>query len=565
MSIWRNITQKLTQVPKAEAKSVARNRLFLASALAASCFVLISGKVIALSTDVKPKTFYGKSNENIVERGRILDRNGRVLATSLPAFMLYVDPAEVMNPYEATAKLEDILPHLSEEEIFSRVTKKSRFVELSWRVSPQKYANALERGVVGVYGRKRITRFYPQRQEAAHVIGLVNKDNQGLIGIEAGMNDALTRGEDVHLSIDIAVQSILRNEIQEQIEKFEAIGGAGVVIDVRTGELVSLVSLPEYDNNHYSSTTEDQRFNRATKGIYEMGSTFKILNTAMALDSGKFTATDMIDVVSPLRVGRFPIRDFKKEKKPLNVAEVMVVSSNKGSARIADELGADVQKQYLKELGLLNRLDLEIPETAAPLAPQTWRRSSVMTVSYGHGISVSPAHLAAAIATSLGDGKKVVPSLIKGGVQKDFEEEVFSEKTVRDVRAIIRNVVTHKRGTGKFADAKGYIVGGKTGTSEKNKAGGYHKNLNIASFVAGFPAHDPRYVVVVMVDEPKPQKFSHGYATGGWVAAPAVGRFINRAAFLLDVAPANEKSPEIRRLLKVELPQLDAEVRNASF
>ena len=565
MSIWRAITKKLMQVPKADAKMVARNRLFLAGALAASCFVLIGGQVVALSTDVKPRTYYGKNDGNSVERGRILDRNGRVLATSLPAFMLYADPAEIMNPYEATAKLEDILPDLTEEEIFSRVTKKGRFVELSWRVSPQTYARALERGVVGVYGRKRITRFYPQRQEAAHVIGLVNKDNQGLIGIEAGMNDALSRGEDVHLSLDIAVQAILRDEIQVQIEKFEAIGGAGVVIDVRTGELISLVSLPEYDNNHYNGTTEEQRFNRATKGIYEMGSTFKILNTAMALDSGQFKATDMIDVVSPLRVGRFPIRDFHKEKKPLNVAEVMVVSSNKGSARIADELGAETQQHYLKQLGLMDRINLEIPETAAPLTPPTWRRSSLMTISYGHGISVSPTHLASAIATSLGDGKKVVPSLIKGGAKQDFQEEVFSTETVNNIRAIIRNVVTHKRGTGKFADAKGYVVGGKTGTSEKNKAGGYHKNLNIASFVAGFPAHDPRYVVVVMVDEPKPQKFSGGYATGGWVAAPAVGRFISRAAVLLDVPPVNEKLPEIRRLLKVDLPQLDAEVRNASF
>lgn len=565
MTIWHTISRKLMQVPKADAKAVAKNRLFLAGALAASCFILIGGQVVTLSTDVKTRTYYGADNQKAAERGRILDRNGRVLATSLPAFMLYVDPAEIMNPYEATAKLEDILPHLTEEEIFSRITRKGRFVELSWRVSPATYARALERGVVGVYGRKRITRFYPKRHEAAHVIGLVNKDNQGLVGIEAGMNDALSNGEDIHLSLDIAVQAILREEIQHQIDAFEAVGGAGVVLDVKTGELIALVSLPEYDNNHYADTTPDQRFNRATKGTYEMGSTFKILNTAMALESGQFNINDKIDVVSPLSVGRFPIRDFHAEKKPLNVAEVMVVSSNKGSARIADVLGAETQKHYLDQLGLLSRLDLEIPEVASPQVPQVWRRSTLMTVSYGHGISVTPTHLAAAVATTLGDGNKVVPSLIKGGKVKDFEEEVFSAETIRNVRAIIRNVVTHKRGTGKKANAQGYVVGGKTGTSEKNKVGGYHKDLNIASFVAGFPAHDPRFVVVVMVDEPKPQKFSYGYATGGWVAAPAVSAFISRAAVLLNVTPSDEKSPEIRRLLEVNLPQLDAEVTNASF
>ena len=565
MSIWRTITSTLTQVPKADAKSVAKNRLFLAGALAAACFILIGGQVIALSTDVKTRTYYGTNDNKADYRGRILDRNGRVLATSLPAFMLYVDPAEIMNPYEATAKLEDILPHLSEEEIFSRITRKGRFVELSWRVSPATYARALERGVVGVYGRKRITRFYPQRSEAAHVIGLVDKDNNGLVGIEAGMNNILASGEDVHLSIDISVQAILREEIQKQIDTFEALGGAGVVIDINTGELVALVSLPEYDNNHYSDTTADQRFNRATKGTYEMGSTFKILNTAVAIESETFEINDMIDVVSPLFVGGFQITDFHAEKKPLNVAEVMVVSSNKGSARIADTFGAEIQQKYLKQLGLLDRLDLEIPEVATPQVPEVWRRSTLMTVSYGYGISVTPTHLASAIATTLGDGEKVEPSLIKGGKVTDFEENVFSDETVRNIRAITRNVVTHRRGTGKKANAKGYVVGGKTGTSEKTKIGGYHKDLNITSFVAGFPAHDPRYVVVVMVDAPKPQKFNYGYITGGWVAAPAVSTFITRAAVLLNVSPSNEKSPEIRRLLEVNLPQLDAEVTNASF
>jgi cell division protein FtsI (penicillin-binding protein 3) len=553
------------QVPKADAKSVARNRLFLAGALAASCFILIGGQVISVSTDVKTRVFYGTDDKNMVERGRIYDRNGRILATSLPAFMLYADPTEIMDPYEAAAKLETILPHLEEEEIFNRLISEGRFTELSWRVSPATYAKTLEQGVVGVYGRKRMTRFYPQGEEAAHVIGLVNKDSQGLIGVEAGTDDILARGEDVHLAVDIAVQAILREELQEQIEKFEALGGAGVVIDVKTGEIISLVSLPQYDPNHYANTTKDQQFNRATKGIYEMGSTFKIISTAIALESGQFSVNDMIDVVSPLQIGRFTISDFHPEKKPLNVAEVMVVSSNIGSARIAQELGAKIQKKFLKQLGLIDSLDLEIPEVSKPLTPETWHPSSVMTISYGHGISISPAHLATAVATTLGDGNLVIPSLIKGGIDSDFEEQIFSPETVETMRAIIRNVVTHERGTGKNANARGYVVGGKTGTSEKNSVDGYDEDLNIASFVAGFPAHDPRYVIVVMVDEPKGQEFSYGYSTGGWVAAPAVGRFINRAAVLLNVPPVNEKSPEIRRLLSVDLPQLDAEVRNASY
>lgn len=565
MSIWRKIGQKLVQVPKADAKDVARQRLIVAMAFGASCFVMIAGQVLHLATEEVAVNRGLGQNAELKERGKILDRNGRVLATSLPAYMLYADPAEIMNPYEATLKLSEILPGMTEENIFSKLTQKGRFAELSWRVSPATYAKALEKGVVGVYGKKRITRFYPQKAEAAHVVGTVNKDNRGIAGIEAGMNDLLAQGEDVHLSIDIAVQAILRREIEEQITKFEAIGGAGVVMDIDTGEVIALVSLPDYDANYYSDADADTVFNRASKGVYELGSTFKIFNTAIALDSGVFKLTDMVDVVSPLWVGRFNIKDFHQEKEPLNVAEVMVVSSNIGSARMADKMGKDIQKQYLTSLGLMSRLELELPEVSTPLTPGVWRKSNLMTISYGHGISVTPVHLAAAVSTTVGDGMRVIPSLIKGGVTKDFDEEVFSPETVATTRAIMRNVIKHKRGTGKKANASGYIVGGKTGTSEKHIVGGYDKKVNIASFVAAFPSHDPQYVVMVMVDAPKGQKFSYNRSTGGWVAAPAVGRFITRAAPLLNVAPADEKSPEIRQLLAVDLPQLDSEKHNASF
>ncbi|MGU9961730.1 MAG: peptidoglycan D,D-transpeptidase FtsI family protein [Candidatus Puniceispirillales bacterium WSBS_2018_MAG_OTU23] len=565
MRIWRNIGKRLAQVPVADAKNVARGRLIFATAFGAACFILIGVQVIILSA-AQPNTNHRLNTAiDTAPRGKILDRNGRVLATSLPAYRLYADPAEIMNPYEATLKLSQILPTMTEEDIYSKLTKKGRFVELSWRVSPATYSKALEHGVVGVYGQKRITRVYPQKEEAAHIVGIVNKDNKGIAGIEAGMNETLARGEDVHLSIDITVQSILREEIEEQMAKFEAIGGAGIVLDVETGELIALASLPQYDANYFSDADPDAKFNRATKGVYELGSTFKIINTAMALDSKTFKIGDIIDVVSPLWVGRFPIRDFHKETKSLNVAEVMVVSSNVGSARIADEMGAEVQRKYLDNLGLTSRLALEIPEVSTPLFPATWRRSSVMTIAYGHGISVTPTHLAAAIATVVGDGTRVYPSLLKGGVVKDFDEHVFDEKTVHASRAMMRAVITHDRGTGKKANAKGYIVGGKTGTSEKHKDGGYDKNVNIASFVASFPSHDPRYIVVVMVDAPKGQKFSYGYSTGGWVAAPAVRRFIVRAAPLLNVPPSDENSPEIRQLLAVDLPQLNAEKQNVSF
>jgi len=565
MSIWRRMLKKLVEVPREDARATAKTRLALPFTLGTAAFLMVGMQLVVLSFADAKVPLRLSQQEAATERGKIYDRQGRVLATSLPAYELYADPRTIMNPYEVTAKLSDLLPHLTEEKIFSLITRNSNYAELSWRVSPAVYAKALERGIVGVYGRKRMTRFYPQKNEAAHVIGMVNKDNHGLTGIEAGLEKTLAKGEDVHLSIDIAVQAILRQEIQEQINSFHAIGGAGVVLDVQTGEIIALASLPDYNSNIFNQANTDAKFNRATKGVYELGSTFKIFNTAMALDSGRFSANDMIDVVSPLRVNGRPIDDFHPEKKPLNVAEVMIVSSNKGSARIADALGQDVQQKYLKELGLLDRLSLEIPEVASPLYPSRWKRLSTMTVSYGHGISVTPTHLASAVASVVGDGNRVYPSLVKGGLKKDFDEQVFTRETVNHIRAIMRRVVTHKRGTGKYADISGYVVGGKTGTSEKIVNGRYAKKLNITSFVGVFPAHDPRYVVVVMVDEPKGQKFSGYYATGGWVAAPAVGGFIRRAAPMLGVAPVNEKSPKIRPFLEVNSPQLDAEVQNASY
>ena len=565
MSIWRSIGKKLIQVPDQDPRVTARNRLALPVTIGTGAFLMIGIQLVSLSLDEArlPQRHAGVNTTN--ERGKIYDRNGQILATTLPAYELYADPRTIMNPYEATVQLSDLLPNLTEEQIFSQLTRNTRYAELSWRVSPATYAKALERGIVGVYGRERDTRFYPQKHEAAHLIGTVNKDNQGLTGMEKGMDHLLAKGQDIHLSIDIAVQAILREEIETQISKFQAIGGAGIVMDVKTGEIIAMASLPQYNANYYSRADQDAQFNRATKGLYEMGSTFKIMNTAMALDSGVFKAEDMIDVVSPLRVAGLPIRDYHPEKKPLNVAEVMVVSSNKGSARIADELGAETQQKYLGALGLLNRLSLEIPEVATPIIPAPWRRISTITVSYGHGISVTLAHLASAVATTIGDGMRVYPSLVKGGIKKDYQEQVFSPETVRHLRAIMRRVVTHERGTGKFANIKGYVVGGKTGTSEKSVNGRYDKGLNITSFVAAFPANDPQYVVAVMVDEPKGQKFSYYYATGGWVAAPAVGAFIRRAAPILNVAPVDEDSPEIRPFLEVNSPQLDAEVQNASY
>ena len=553
--------------PQGTPQSVATKRVLFAQFLAVLCFVFIGYRVVEvpLTADDTKRTYAAHAQQ--VPRGDILDRNGQIMATTLQALELYANPKEILDPIEATAALAEVLTDLDEAQIFARLTRKSRYAELAWRLSPQKYNDVLQLGIAGVYGRSKLVRVYPNIEAAAHLLGGVNKDDKGIAGIELSMDERLTAGEDVMLALDLNIQAVLRQEISNQIERFQAIGGAGLVQDITTGEILAMVSLPDFDANHLRKASENQRFNRATSGVYELGSTFKIFNTAIALESGVFRAHDVIDVQSPLHVGRFSIRDFHPEKTPLNVAEVLIVSSNKGSARIADRIGAERQQDYFEKLGFFKPMPLEIREAAAPLVPAHWGRAEIMTMSYGHGISITPMHLINAMATTIGNGTIMTPSLIKKTApDADIRPRLFSPETITQIRAMMRRVVSHPRGTANFADAKGYLVAGKTGTSEKIKSKGYNRKANITSFIASFPAHDPKYAVFIMVDEPKGQKHSFNFSTAGWVAAPVGGRVIQRIAPMLGVHPVDENAPKIRQTLKLKLPELDkVEPSHASF
>jgi len=567
MSILSRFIRLVRDMPAAEARRVAANRLGFVRLVAAACFLAVGARVLILAADVNAEAkFYTPTFEQVI-RGNIQDRNGQMMATTLPAFELYANPREILDPYEAAAALSSVLTDMSEEQIFSRLTRKSSYSELAWRLSPKKYADVLRLGIAGIHGRRKLVRVYPNAEAAAHLLGGVDKDGKGIAGIEYSKNDDLAAGKDLTLSIDLNIQAILRQELSAQIDLFEAIGGAGIVQDIETGEIIAMVSLPDFDANHFRHASDNQRFNRAATGVYELGSTFKIFNTAIALESGQFQASDVIDVVSPLRVGRFSIRDYHPEKTPLNVAEVLIVSSNKGSARIADRLGAEMQKEYFEQMGFFKAAPLEIPEIGAPLIPSRWGRAEIMTMSYGHGISVTPVHLTSAVATTVGSGMVISPTLIKRTTPNDFDVQLFSPDTSAQIRAMMRRVVSHPRGTANFADIDGYAVAGKTGTSEKTSGNGYNKKANITSFVSVFPAHDPKYVVFAMIDEPKPQKHSFYYATAGWVAAPVGGRIIERIAPMLGVHPVDENSPEIRRSLMLELPELnkEEEAKHVSF
>lgn len=550
-----------------QALEVGRNRLILAGCLLTLGFAAIAGRVVELSAlrDHNEPTVPTAAADAALQTGRadIVDRNGMLVATSLRTPSLYADPSEVLDANRAARRLTTVLTDLPVAEIEAKLRANRRFVWLKRSLTPHEQYKVNALGIPGLHFMDEWKRIYPQSSLMAHVVGFTDIDDRGISGIERSFDEVLRDGrEPLRLSVDLRIQHIVRQELARQIGLFEAIGGTGIVLDVNTGETVAMVSLPDFDPNVAGEMSPDQRFNRATLGVYEMGSTFKIFNTAMALDAGTVTLRDGYDATKPIRIARFTINDFHGEHRWLSVPEIFKYSSNIGSVKMAMDVGTERQQAFMARMGMLKPMSLELPERGYPLVPSPWRPINTMTISFGHGLSVSPMHLASGVATVVNGGIKRPTTLLKT-TGRVLGEEVLKPATSKAMRQLMRLVVVD--GTGRNADAKGYLVGGKTGTAEKvGGSRGYARKSLLSSFVAAFPVNDPKYVVLIMVDEPKGQKFSNGYATGGWVAAPAVKRIVERAAPLLGVAPIIMDPPDIRRDLLVDLPDTGGK-RLASF
>jgi cell division protein FtsI (penicillin-binding protein 3) len=525
-----------------------RTRLLVTGALFAIAFAVIGLRLTAvalLQQGDEPRIAQaGAAPALAVERADIVDRNGVVLATSLPTASLYANPQLVLDPEDAAARIVGVLPALSQAEVASKLAAEKSFVWIKRNLTPREQYQVNRLGIPGVYFQTEERRVYPQGALTAHVVGFTDIDNRGLAGIEQSFDDVLRDSRrPVRLSIDVRLQHILREELGRAIADFTGIGGAGAVLDVQTGELMALVSLPDFDPNQPGTASEDARFNRASLGIYEMGSTFKVFNTALALDSGVVRLTDQFDATKPIRIGGFSIRDYHGKNAWLSVPEIFMYSSNIGSAKMAEEVGGEAQKAFFGRLGMLRPASVELPEVGQPLYPGTWRPINTMTIAYGHGLAVSPLHLVSGVAAVVNGGIMRPATLIAREASEVSEgERIISAATSEQMRQLLRLVV--EAGTGKNADVPGYVVGGKTGTADKQSGNGYNRNSRLASFVAAFPMTAPRYVVLVMVDEPKPNATSYGYATGGWVAAPAVGRIVQRMAPLIGMVPLPIDTPD---------------------
>lgn len=521
---------------RARAIETARNRLLVVGIVFMLAFLVVVGRMVdlsLLSTDVGRRVAAAHAKPD--RRADIVDRRGVVLASSLPIASLYADPKEILDPEFTARQLLKVFPDLDREHLLVRLKRDGRFVWIRRNLTPEQQYQVNRLGIPGLAFQEEYRRAYPQGAAAAHVVGFADIDGHGLAGVERSFDKQLAGGERLQLSLDMRLQHIVREELLKAIAEFRAIGAAGVIVDVNTGEVLALVSLPDFDPNKPADGDPNARFNRAVQGAYEMGSTFKLFTAAMALDSGKTTLQGGYDASRPIRIAGFTIEDYKGQHRWLSLPEIIVHSSNIASAHMALDVGATVQRKYLDRLGLLKPSPVELPEVAPPLTPGRWRDINVMTIGFGHGIAVSPMQLVSGVATVCNGGTYMAPTVRRNSDVPANGHQVLSQQTSEHMRALMRMVVT--RGTGKKADAPGLRVGGKTGTAEKLVSGHYRGDARLSSFVGAFPMEDPKFVVLAMIDEPKGNASTQNYATGGWVAAPVVGRVAQRIAPLLGVEP----------------------------
>lgn len=526
--------------------SVARSRLLIGVVLFMAAFVLMSVRTIDLGMSA-PLPQRTAERQIVVppvvfERSDIVDRNGEVLAVNLQTSSLYANPLKIKNPTLVAEQLAGILPGLSRAELEQKLSSKKSFIWIKRKLTPRQKWQVNALGVPALNFREEEDRLYPHGRLAAHALGYVDVDGNGLAGVEHYFQDRLSEkgrtGEPLALSLDIRVQYALADELEAAMRAHKAVGAAGLVMDVRTGEVLALVSMPDYDPNNIRGVSDEQRFNRASKGVYELGSTFKTFTFANALDDGVATLEDGYDATKPLKISRFLIRDDHPKKRYLKLPEIFAFSSNIGTAQLALDIGGDRQQEFMQSIGLLSPSNVELTEVGAPMYPEKWRKVSTMTISYGHGIAVSPLQLASGISAVVNGGTFHTPTLLKNSQAWQDGKQVISPATSRQMRQLLRLAVT--KGTGGRSDAVGYRVGGKTGTAEKASNGGYARKSLISSFMGVYPMDDPQYAVFALLDEPKGTKETYGFAGGGWVAAPVVKNVILRTAPLLGVLPREE-------------------------
>ncbi|TPI84110.1 penicillin-binding protein 2 [Mesorhizobium sp. B2-8-9] len=524
----------------------AKTRIVMTMAVFFTIYSTIAGRLVYLGLQ-NPDLSGGPENRVTASRPDIVDRNGEVLATDIKTASLFAEPRRIVDADEAIERLSTVLPEIDYEQTYRKLKSGAGFVWLQRQLTPKQQADILALGVPGLGFRTEKRRFYPSGETSSYIVGLTNIDNQGISGMEKyideqGLSDLQASGlavakdlKPVRLSIDLRVQHVVRDEIAAGLERYRAIGAGAVVLNIKTGEVMAMASVPDFDPNNPYNAQEKDRLNRMSAGLYEMGSTFKSFTSAMALDSGKATMTSRFDASHPIRVGHQAIHDFHGKNRVLSLPEVFLFSSNIGSAREAELVGIEGHREFLHRLGILDRMQTELPEVARPTEPKVWKQVNSFTIAFGHGVSTTPLQAAVGCA-ALMQGYLIEPTFLVRSEQEAMAvaKKVVSDQTVEGMRYLY--TLNAEKGSARNARVPGYRVGGKTGTAEKVINGRYSKDLNFNTFVAAFPMDDPQYLVFTIADAPHPEKpgMTDVAANNAGVMA---GNIIRRAAAMLGVKP----------------------------
>ncbi|MFA6966155.1 peptidoglycan D,D-transpeptidase FtsI family protein [Bosea sp. (in: a-proteobacteria)] len=519
-------------------------------------FLAITGRLVMLATVGNEQVGLRRATSTAISAARpdIVDRNGDVLATDIRTVSVFAEPRKILDKDEATELLTAVLPELDAKDLRDKLNTKKGFVWVKREITPRQQAEVHRLGIPGVGFVPENKRVYPNGTAAAHVLGFANVDNVGIAGIEKyidtqGLQDLngaglATQASDLKpmtLSIDLRVQHALRDELTKGMEKYKAIAAAGAIMDVNTGEMIALVSLPDFDPGNPVDALEKDRINRMSVGVYEMGSTFKALTIAMALDSGKANINSSYSTAGgAMHFGRQVIKEYHGTGRTLTVPEVFLHSSNMGSIKMALSVGVEGHKAFLRKMMQLDRMPTELPESAAPIVPGRWGEINTATIAFGHGLAVAPIQAMAAVAALVNGGTLITPTFLKRSEEeaKKGGVRVIKPETSEAMRYIMR--LNGEKGSARKADVAGYFVGGKTGTAEKVINGRYAKNRNFTTFTAIAPSDKPKYLFLAIYDEPKGYAESGGYSTAAWNAGITTGKVIERTAPILGLSPRFE-------------------------
>ena len=530
-------------------KSTWRIRLV---ALGFAClFGVIGGRLVYFGFKPEQQSLRRAASEAVSRpRPQILDRNGEVLATDIKVMSVFAEPRRIIDKDEAVELLTAVLPDVNARELRERLGSRKGFVWIKRGIKPKEQEEVFRLGLPGVGFLPENKRVYPNGPLAAHVLGFTNVDNIGIAGIEKyidgqGLSDLSAAGfhldpadlKPVRLSLDLRVTHAIRDELAKGIERFQAKAGAAAIMDVNTGEMIALASLPDYDPNNPSDALEPLRINRMNVGVYEMGSTFKAISIAMAMEANKVNLNSRIDARDSLRYGNFTIHDFHAQHRVLSVPEVFTYSSNIGTARMALMVGVEGHKAFLRKMGQLDRLRTELPESAEPLVPRRWGELNTITIAFGQGLNVAPLQAMMAVSALSNGGQLIKPTFLR---RTEDEARANATQVVRpEVSEALRYLmrINAEKGSARTVDIRGYFVGGKTGTADKIVHGHYAKDRVFTTFMAIAPSDKPRYLFLTLMDEPQASAETHGYRTAAWNSGAVTGKIIERVANMLNLPP----------------------------